>query len=75
MSAIGPSHRAKFILGFASIYLIWGSTYLATRIAVQDLPPFLFGAVRFIVGGLLLWAIALRFGNPPARIARGAIVS
>ena len=71
MSATGPSHRAKFILGFASIYLIWGSTYLATRIAVQDLPPFLFGAVRFIVGGLLLWAIALRFGNPPARIARG----
>jgi len=44
------------IAAFASIYLIWGSTYLAIRIAIETLPPFLMAATRFLVAGAILWA-------------------
>ena len=49
--------KAALIAGFAAIYLIWGSTYLGIRIAVETMPPFLMASMRFIVaGGLLtLW--------------------
>ena len=53
-----PHHRAKLLFSFATIYLVWGSTYLTTKLGVAELPPFLFGAVRFITGGLLLYALA-----------------
>lgn len=33
--------RAKLILAFAAIYLIWGSTYLGIRFAIETIPPFL----------------------------------
>jgi drug/metabolite transporter (DMT)-like permease len=48
-----PSHptRAALIAGFAAIYLIWGSTYLGIRIAVETMPPFLMAGVRFLVAG------------------------
>lgn len=52
------AHRTKLVLSFATIYLVWGSTYLATKIGVADLPPFLFGGVRFAVGGALLFCVA-----------------
>lgn len=42
------------VLAFAAIYIIWGSTYFVTLIAVQNLPPFLLGAIRFIIAGLIL---------------------
>ncbi len=44
------------IAGFAAIYLIWGSTYLGIRIAVETVPPFLMAATRFLVAGSLLTA-------------------
>ena len=53
---IGPSVFALG-LGFAVIYLVWGSTYLAIRFAVETLPPFLMAGVRFIVAGALLYPI------------------
>ena len=43
------------IIAFAAIYIIWGSTYLAIRFAVETLPPFLMLAARFGVAGLLLY--------------------
>jgi drug/metabolite transporter (DMT)-like permease len=43
------------LLAFAAIYLIWGSTYLAIRVAVETLPPFAMAGVRFIAAGLLLY--------------------
>lgn len=58
MSALG-SRRATIAICFAIVYLVWGSTYVTTKIGVANLPPFLFGAVRFILGGLLLLAVAL----------------
>ncbi len=54
-SAAGPSRGALF-LAFAAIYLIWGSTYLAIRVAVETMPPFLMAAARFLVAGALLFA-------------------
>jgi drug/metabolite transporter (DMT)-like permease len=47
-------------LAFATIYLVWGSTFLAIRIGVHQVPPFLFAAMRFLAAGLVLygWTIA-----------------
>jgi drug/metabolite transporter (DMT)-like permease len=47
-----------------SIYLVWGSTYLAIRYAVQTIPPFLMGGIRFVVSGLLLYLWARSRGAP-----------
>lgn len=48
-----PSPSA-FILAFAAIYIIWGSTYLGIRVAVETIPPFAMAAVRFFIAGLVL---------------------
>ncbi len=50
--------RAIIILAFAAVYLIWGSTYLAIRYAIETLPPFLMAATRFLTAGAILisWA-------------------
>ncbi len=47
------------LLAFAAIYLIWGSTYLAIRFAVETLPPLLMMGTRFLIGGVifLLYAV------------------
>jgi drug/metabolite transporter (DMT)-like permease len=50
--------RAVVILAFAAVYLIWGSTYLAIRYAIETLPPFLMAATRFLVPGTFLFAWA-----------------
>lgn len=52
--------RWKILAAFATIYLVWGSTFLAIRIGVREVPPFLFAAMRFIVAGLalFLWTTA-----------------
>jgi drug/metabolite transporter (DMT)-like permease len=46
------------VIAFAILYLVWGSTYLGIRIAVETLPPFLLAGSRFVLAGfgLLLWA-------------------
>jgi drug/metabolite transporter (DMT)-like permease len=48
-----------------AVYLIWGSTYLAIRYAVETMPPFLMATVRFIVSGSFLYALR-RFSGDPA---------
>jgi drug/metabolite transporter (DMT)-like permease/mannose-6-phosphate isomerase-like protein (cupin superfamily) len=48
------------IAAFAAIYIIWGSTYLAIRIGVQTLPPFLMASSRFLIAGGLLFALVRR---------------
>jgi drug/metabolite transporter (DMT)-like permease len=47
--------RTALILAFAAIYLIWGSTYLGIRVAVETLPPFLMAGMRFAVAGSLVF--------------------
>ncbi|MFH1175941.1 MAG: EamA family transporter [Acidobacteriota bacterium] len=64
------SSRRRFAipLAFAAIYLIWGSTYLGIRFAIETVPPFLMAAVRNGVAGVLLCLWAWRQGaNPPTR--------
>jgi drug/metabolite transporter (DMT)-like permease len=58
-----PSHRAKLIACFATVYLVWGSTYLVASIGVHALPPFLFGGIRFTIAGVLLGSTSLALGN------------
>lgn len=57
-----PSH-AKIAAGLIAIYLIWGSTYLAIRIAVETLPPFLMAGSRFVIAGAVLAAILVAKGR------------
>ncbi len=47
------------ILAFAIVYIVWGSTYFFIQIAVKDFPPFILGALRFIIAGILMaaWCI------------------
>ncbi|HEX9614881.1 MAG TPA: EamA family transporter, partial [Bacteroidota bacterium] len=47
--------RPKIILAFAAVYIIWGSTYLAIRIGVETIPPFLLAGMRFVVAGAILY--------------------
>jgi drug/metabolite transporter (DMT)-like permease len=63
MSPSAPPSRTALIAGFAAIYLIWGSTYLGIRIAVESMPAFLMAGVRFLVaGGIVAAFIALTRG-------------
>ena len=55
MTSSNASSRTVLLLSFAAIYLIWGSTYLAIRVAVETLPPFTMAGVRFIVAGAILY--------------------
>jgi drug/metabolite transporter (DMT)-like permease len=57
------SRRAKLIVCFATVYLVWGSTYLVASIGVHALPPVLFGGIRFICAGILLGLTALALGH------------
>lgn len=57
-SAPQKTSRARLILGFLVIYVVWGSTYLAIRWGVATIPPFAMGAVRFLVAGSLMYGIA-----------------
>lgn len=53
----------KTLLAFAIIYLVWGSTYLAIRVGVEEVPPFLLAAIRFFVAGILLFGWMLARGE------------
>jgi drug/metabolite transporter (DMT)-like permease len=46
----------KVLLAFAIIYFVWGSTFLAIRIGVQEVPPFLLAGMRFVIAGFVLFA-------------------
>jgi drug/metabolite transporter (DMT)-like permease len=50
--------QSRIIIAFAALYIIWGSTYLAIRFAIESLPPFLMAGLRFLIAGLILYAFA-----------------
>ena len=50
--------RRLLVLCLATVYLVWGTSYMATRIGVLNLPPLLFGGIRFAISGVLLLAVA-----------------
>lgn len=58
-SEAGPRpSRAALILAFAAVYVVWGSTYLAIRYAIETLPPFLMAGTRFMIAGAILFTWA-----------------
>ena len=59
------NHRAtwKTLLAFAIIYFVWGSTFLAVRVGVREVPPFLLAALRFLIAGIVLYGWMLAHGE------------
>lgn len=66
----------QIMMAFAAIYLIWGSTYLAIRFAIETIPPFLMAGIRFLAAGAVLYAWARRQGaeKPVPEHWRSALV-
>lgn len=64
------SRSSKIALALATVYLVWGSTYLAIRVGVRDLPPFLFAGARFVAAGVLMLGWARWRGMPLPRRGR-----
>jgi len=50
------SYRIRLFLSFFAIYILWGTTFLAIRIAVEELPPLFAAGARFFIAGILLYA-------------------
>src|SRR5439155_7111613 len=50
--------RTQVIIAFAALYVIWGSTFLGIRFAIETIPPFLMAGARFALAGLIMYAIA-----------------
>jgi drug/metabolite transporter (DMT)-like permease len=71
-----PASLSRVIAGFAAVYLIWGSTYLAIRFAIETIPPLLMAGVRFLVAGsvLYVWSRSRGAGAPTAAQWRAALV-
>ena len=64
-SIVSPA-RWLVLSAFAIVYLVWGSTYLAIRFAIENFPPFLMASSRFLIAGSVLYAFARRFGGAAA---------
>jgi len=54
----------KILLAFSMIYFVWGSTFLAIRVGVHEVPPFLLAAMRFFTAGLVMYAWLRLKGTP-----------
>ena len=69
-------HALQLALAFAAIYLVWGSTYLAIRYAVETIPPLVTAGIRHSIAGMLLfvWAWARGFRPTRANWISGIIV-
>ncbi len=64
------TQRGTLLACLAIVYVVWGSSYLATRIGVTHLPPWLFGGIRFTLAGILLLGISAWRGWPGAALRR-----
>lgn len=53
------------IVALACVYVVWGSTYLAMRVAIETMPPFGMASARFLIAGGLLYAVLRLSGTPP----------
>lgn len=69
--ASGPRpSRASIILAFAAVYIIWGSTYLGIRYAIETLPGFLMAGTRFFIAGAILFTWARLHGDRVGSLAQ-----
>ena len=69
MDSASKPRAWKVLLAFAIIYFVWGSTFLAIRVGVREVPPFLLAGMRFSVAGIALygWMRARGTPSPTAR--------
>jgi drug/metabolite transporter (DMT)-like permease len=74
--ALQRSHRVKVILSFLAIYVIWGSTYLAIRYAVETIPPLYTAGIRHLCAGsiLMVWALAKGLRPTWAQIKASVVI-
>ncbi|MEA2725349.1 MAG: hypothetical protein QOH59_3120 [Gemmatimonadales bacterium] len=56
--------RWKIAIAFFAVYVFWGMTYLAMRVAVEEIPPYLMAGSRFVLAGVVLFVWARRRGDP-----------
>jgi drug/metabolite transporter (DMT)-like permease len=64
-----PPKKIALIAAFAALYIIWGSTYLGIRFAIDTIPPLLMAGTRFLLAGLIMHMIARWQGAPRASLA------
>src|SRR5215470_9999651 len=57
-SPMAAPRKPLVITAFAALYVIWGSTYLGIRFSIETIPPFLMAGTRFVLAGLIMYAIA-----------------
>jgi len=74
MESTPQPRRWQVLLAFTIIYFVWGSTFLAIRVGVREVPPFLLAGMRFLVAGVVLygWMRARGTPSPTAREWRAA---
>ena len=60
---MGSVLKGKALIAYLIVCVFWGSTYLAIKVGVMELPPFLFAGLRFLIAGLLLFGIARALGD------------
>ena len=75
-SQIHTAPRGLVLAAFGTVYLVWGSTYLGIRYAVETLPPFFMGGGRFVIAGLLLyfWLRVKGIPSPAPQHWRNAVI-
>jgi drug/metabolite transporter (DMT)-like permease len=65
----------KVLLAFGIIYFVWGSTFLAIRIGVREVPPFLLAGIRFLVAGFFLYGWMRLKGTPSPNLREWSAAS
>src|SRR5881227_3026816 len=61
--SMAASKRTIVIVAFAALYVIWGSTYLGIKFSIETIPPFLMAGARFVLAGMIMYAIAWSQGS------------
>jgi drug/metabolite transporter (DMT)-like permease len=56
--------KTKIWVALIALYIVWGSTYLAIRFAVETIPPFMSAGLRFLISGIILFAWRRAAGDP-----------
>ena len=64
MEANPVRQRGMTLLAFAIIYFVWGSTFLAIRVGVAEVPPLVLAAMRFLIAGLAIFVWLVARGQP-----------
>src|SRR5438046_10194676 len=57
-SSMAVPKKTLVIVAFAALYVIWGSTYLGIRFSIETIPPFLMAGARFVLAGMIMYAVA-----------------